>query len=257
MNITLDNCVAIMLAEGERHETIKDRNKLEELLKEENLPIIDKFIEAQIKYGGISYFKYEKQENEEYIFDFCFNMDGEILLNGVWVPEDLKDPRKHHSYLCVEDKNKYYINFMENIHYEIGPIMDSVGRIYEFSMGRVPRVADSIEEFLENQGIYFYLFRAKSDWFTANLKEEEFELIKKKMKLKNLKTKYITNKYMIWLTNEEETLIIKKKIKDEYFDLYARIEIFCKDIDLLKKIKGDANLKPITIKEYYTEYPGW
>ena len=82
MNITLENCYSVMLAEGNKHETVKERKKIEELLKKQNVPLFEKIIEAQIKYAGVSYCKYEKDEDEAYRLD---------LFNGYRITRIIKN----------------------------------------------------------------------------------------------------------------------------------------------------------------------
>ena len=257
MNITLENCYSVMLAEGNKHETVKERKKIEELLKKQNVPLFEKIIEAQIKYAGVSYCKYEKDEDEAYRLDLFNDEDikGEFALNSFWEPKD----SENRYWIDPLDKNRYYFHFIENeTHNEQGPFICDKGNIYEFCMGNLYKSADSIEEYLDDAGIHFYLFRSKPNWFIGSLNEEEFKKIQNKISLKNLKTKHITNKNMLWLTNEDETLIIRRQLEYEGFsNLNNRINIFCENMDLLVSLKEKEIVKARTVKEYYKQFPEW
>ena len=257
MNITLENCYSVMLAEGTKHETINERNKIEELLKKQDIPLFEKIIEAQIRYAGVSYCKYEKDEDEACKLDL-FNVEDvewEFILNSFWSPKDLENEY----WISPLDKNRYYFHFIKNENnHEQGPFICDKGNIYEFCMGYVYKSADSIEEYLEDAGIHFYLFRSKPNWFIDSLDEEEFKKIQNEISLKILKTKHITNKNMIWLTNEDETVIIRRQLEYEGFpNLNNAISIFCENIDLLVSLREKEIVKVRTVKEYYKQFPGW
>lgn len=156
-----------MLIMGKKIDTIKGIDNIKKLFIEKGIPLFSKVIEFQERYGGINY----KIGHEFYE---GFSMD----LFNYSLPEN---QYRFRGYKKID--GKYFFNCMD-YHYagDLGPYIDEDGKIYDFGMGKLFIRADSIEEFLEDEGIKFYFVSKQDQWLhrgaeydtVCELKNKEF-----------------------------------------------------------------------------------
>ena len=229
MDITLDNCCFMMLAEAEKEKTLKSREEIEKNFKENDIPLFEKVIDFQVKYGGLSYFRLGKTNRSGFIMDLYKEYPKEnYALNMILTPEELQEDEDSFE---VKDKDKYHFSCMDYRYAgDWGPFIDEDGRIYGFSMGCITIAADSIEEFLEYEAVYFYLVKTRENWIRYNLGAREFMMIKALENLKKIQNQHFTDKYMSWWTNEGNSIFIKIKESHEFFPRAGfRGEMFCSE----------------------------
>jgi hypothetical protein len=193
------------------------------------VPLFEKVIDFQEQFGGIWYKIGEKSHKG-------FKMD-------MMYYHDFKE--KYVLKYFTEKDGKYIFQCME-YHYagDVGPCIDEAGKIYYCAMGKFIITAESIEEFLEDEGIKFYFVSKQPSWLNRGLKLNEVEEFKKVHNLIKIERKAFTYKYFEWWCNAEETIFIRINLVNREY--YAH-QLYCENqevLDMLYKENTPACIFP-------------
>lgn len=199
-----------MLQCGKKVVALNNREEIILAFKEKNIPIFENVVEFQKKYGGIWY-KIGENYYEGYRLDmFYYN--------------DFHD--KYELRYFTKEDGVYYFQCMD-YHYagDIGPCIDQFGKIYNFGMGSFFIRADSIEEFLDDEAIKYYIENQKLEYINRKISREEIDEFIKRNHLFKIEKETFTGKYFEWWKNTEESIFIRIDLLSKY----NFVSGFCKD----------------------------
>ncbi|WP_066875046.1 NADH dehydrogenase [Clostridium mediterraneense] len=218
---SLSDSAIQMLSSGKRVNTLKDREEIKKIFIKEGLPLFDKVIDFQVRFGGIWY-KFGEDFYEGFKLDMFYfdEQDKRYRFHGV-----------------ILRNNKYYFNCMD-YHYagDWGPFIDQDGKIYTFCMGLLDITANSIEEFLDDEAIKFYIVDKYGSWLSRGIDIHQTIEFRENNNLIKIDRDSFSGKYFKWWCNPEETIFIRIDLLHPYCG-----DIFCKNQKILKQLyKSDV-----------------
>lgn len=228
-NYDLSDKAITLLKDAKIEEALNDREQIEKIFIESGKPIFEKVIDFQVRFGGVFY-----RMGESFYDGFKMGVigldDKENYIIRHCETRDIKDNDG-----VVE--TRYYYECMDYDYAgDWGPHIDQDGKIFDFSMGVLFPVAETIEEYLEDEAIRHDLL--KKSWVNHSISEEKCkELIEKKV-INRVENKHFSHRYFNWWKNDEETIFIRidtdEKTLGGYLTTYR--DIYCSNQDLLDSL---------------------
>ena len=172
---------------------LTDKETIEKIFIEDGIPIFEKVIEFQMDFAGLAY-----RLGDD--FDSGFNLKI--------IGEDVKGKRRVSGEFRANER--YYFECMEYPYAgDWGNLIGQDGEIFGFAMGNIYPIADSIEEYLEDEGLIHELVLEK--WTRGCLEKKEFKRFKKAEKLKKVENLHFTNKFFEWWENDTKTILARQE----------------------------------------------
>lgn len=217
-----------LLKDAKIEEALNDRKEVEKVFKELGSPIFEKVIDFQVRFGGIFY-----RIGENFCDGFKMGIIRQDYKKNYTIHCDIRDVVKNKKVLDT----RYYYECMEyNYAGDWGPHIDQDGKIFDFAMGILFPIAETIEEYLEDEAIKHDLL--KKSWLTQRISENKYkELIEKKI-INRIENKHFSHKYFNWWKNDEETIFIRIETDEKTLGGYLTkyIEIYYVNQDILDSL---------------------